>query len=65
MFEDMPAPREDQDDIVVVHHLIRTLGRRPTPTEIDDFRQQQSRGQVGASGPPLIPGQRVPGHDHR
>jgi hypothetical protein len=58
------VPRELEDDIVVVHHLIRRLGRRPTAVEVMEFRQKaSSAGKPPAAIP--VPKPRLPGAGHR
>jgi hypothetical protein len=49
MSQDLPLPRE-VDDHLVVHHLIRLLGRRPTPDEVARFRTGPA-SPAGTSAP--------------
>ena len=62
--EEMATPVDGPDDMVVVHHLIRRLGRRPSPAEVMAFRQQLSGAPPAPAGLTL-PRPRLPGFGHR
>ena len=61
--EEKQPPGEAEDDIVVVHHLIRRLGRRPTAAEVQQFQDEQARHPGVAPSDLPVPGEQ-PGPDH-
>jgi hypothetical protein len=64
MSQDLPLSRE-VDDHVVVHHLIRLLGRRPTPQEVAQFRAASTSPFAAPSATSSPSSQSEPGRWHR